>query len=152
MFTNALPKIGRTVLTAMLSPEGKIVGEFSVSRIADEEFFLFGSQAAEVHHPRWFLAHLPKNSQLRFETLALSMVGLTVAGPRSRDVLQKLTATSLSTNDFPFMSFRRVNIGNASVWLSRMTYTGDLGYEIWISPEYQRYLFDLIWDAGKELI
>ena len=150
LFTNALPKIGRTVLTAMLNPEGKIVGEFSISRIGDEEFFLFGSQAAEIHHPRWFLAHLPKNSQIRFETLALSMVGLTVAGPRSRDVLQKLTSTSLATKDFPFMSFRRVNIGNAPVWLSRMTYTGDLGYEIWIAPEYQRYLFDLIWDAGKE--
>ena len=150
LFTNALPKIGRTALTAMLNPEGKIVGEFSVSRIGDEEFFLFGSQAAEVHHPRWFLAHLPKNSQIRFETLALSMVGLTVAGPRSRDVLQKLTSTSLATKDFSFMSFRRVNIGNAPVWLSRMTYTGDLGYEIWIAPEYQRYLFDLIWDAGKE--
>ena len=150
LFTNALPKIGRTVLTAMLNPEGKIVGEFSISRIGEEEFFLFGSQAAEIHHPRWFLAHLPKNSQIRFETLALSMVGLTVAGPRSRDVLQKLTSTSLATKDFPFMSFRRVNIGNAPVWLSRMTYTGDLGYEIWIAPEYQRYLFDLIWDAGKE--
>ncbi|NDC99676.1 aminomethyl transferase family protein, partial [bacterium] len=109
-----------------------------------------GSQAAEIHHPRWFLAHMPKNSQIRFETLALSMVGLTVAGPRSRDVLQKLTSTSLATKDFPFMAFRRVNIGNAPVWLSRMTYTGDLGYEIWIAPEYQRYLFDLIWDAGKE--
>ena len=150
LFTNALPKIGRTSLTAMLNPEGKIVGEFSVSRIGEEEFFLFGSQAAEVHHPRWFLAHLPENSQIRFETLSLSMVGLTVAGPRSRDVLQKLTDTSLATKDFPFMAFRRVNIGSAPVWLSRMTYTGDLGYEIWIAPEYQRYLFDLIWEAGKE--
>ena len=150
LFTNALPKIGRTVLTAMLNPQGRIEGEFSVSRIGEEEFFLFGSQAAEAHHPRWFLAHLPEGSPIRFETLALSMVGLTVAGPRSRDVLQKLTDTSLATKDFPFMSFRRVNIGMAPVWLSRMTYTGDLGYEIWIAPEYQRYLFDLIWDAGKE--
>ena len=150
LFTNALPKIGRTVLTAMLNPQGRIEGEFSVSRIGEEEFFLFGSRAAEVHHPRWFLAHLPEGSPIRFETLSLSMVGLTVAGPRSRDVLQKLTDTSLATKDFPFMSFRRVNIGMAPVWLSRMTYTGDLGYEIWIAPEYQRYLFDLIWDAGKE--
>ncbi|MGA0185131.1 MAG: GcvT family protein [Ilumatobacteraceae bacterium] len=150
LFTNSLPKIGRTVLTGMLNPQGKIVGEFSVSRIGEEEFFLFGSQAAEVHHPRWFLAHLPENSKIRFETLSLSMVGLTVAGPRSRDVLQKLTDTSLATKDFPFMSFRKVNIGMAPVWLSRMTYTGDLGYEMWMAPEYQRYLFDLIWDAGRE--
>ena len=150
LFTNALPKIGRTVLTAMLNQEGKIVGEFSVSRIGEEEFFLFGSQAAEVHHPRWFIAHLPKDSTIRFENLSLSMVGLTVAGPRSRDLLQKLTDTSLATKDFPFMAFRKVNIGMAPIWLSRMTYTGDLGYEMWIAPEYQRYLFDLIMEAGKE--
>ena len=150
LFTNALPAMNRTVLTAMLNPQGKIVGEFSVSRVGEEEFHLFGSQAAEVHHPRWFLAHLPENSQIKFENLSLSMLGLTVAGPRSRDVLQKLTDTSLATKDFPFMAFRKANIGMAPVWLSRMTYTGDLGYEMWMAPEYQRYLFDLIWDAGKE--
>lgn len=150
LFTNALPKIGRTNLTAMLNPQGKIVGEFSVSRIGEDEFFLFGSQAAEVHHPRWFLDHLPAGSPIRFEVLSLSMVGLTVAGPRSRDLLQKLTDTSLATKDFPFMAFRKANIGMAPVWLSRMTYTGDLGYEIWMQPEYQHYLFDLIWEAGQE--
>jgi dimethylglycine dehydrogenase len=150
LFTNSLPAMNRTVLTAMLNPQGKIVGEFSVSRVGEEEFHLFGSQAAEVHHPRWFLAHLPEKSEIKFENLSLSMLGLTVAGPRSRDVLQKLTDTSLATKDFPFMAFRKTNIGMAPVWLSRMTYTGDLGYEMWMAPEYQRYLFDLIWDAGKE--
>ncbi len=150
LFTNRLPKIGRTNLTAMLNRQGMIVGEFSVSRVGDDEFFLFGSQAAEVHHPRWFLDHLPTDSPIRFEVLSLSMVGLTVAGPRSRDVLQALTDTSLATADFPFMAFRRVDLGMAPVWLSRMTYTGDLGYEIWCAPEYQRYLFDLLWDAGRE--
>jgi len=150
LFTNSLPKVGRTNLTAMLNPQGRIEGEFSVSRIGDDEFFLFGSQAAEVHHPRWFLAHLPENSQIHFEVLALSMVGLTVAGPQARNVLQKLTDTSLAGKDFPFMAFRKVDLGMAPVWLSRMTYTGDLGFEIWMQPEYQRYLFDLIWDAGQE--
>ena len=150
LFTNSLPAMNRTVLTAMLNPQGKIVGEFSVSRVGEEEFHLFGSQAAEVHHPRWFLAHLPEKSEIKFENLSLSMVGLTVAGPRSRDVLQKLTDTSLASKDFPFMAFRKANIGMAPVWLSRMTYTGDLGYEMWMAPEYQRYLFDLIWDSGKE--
>jgi dimethylglycine dehydrogenase len=150
LFTNTLPTIGRTNLTAMLNPRGRIVGEFSVSRVGPDEFFLFGSQAAEVHHPRWFVANLPERSRIRFDVLSLSMVGLTVAGPRSRDVLQKLTDTSLATGDFPFMAFRRVGIGMAPVWLSRMTYTGDLGYEIWMQPEYQRYLFDLLWEAGGE--
>ena len=149
LFTNKLPKVGRTILTAMLNPQGKIVGEFSVSRTAENDFFLFGSQAAETHHSRWFIDHLPSDDTVTFTNLALSMVGLTVAGPLSRDVLQGLTDTSLATKDFSFMSFRKVNIGMAEVWLSRMTYSGDLGYEIWMTPENQRYLFDLIWEAGK---
>ena len=150
LVTNTLPKIGRTNLTAILNPQGRIVGEFSVSRVGPDDFFLFGSQAAEVHHPRWFLDHLEESSTVRFDVLGLSMVGLTVAGPRSRDVLQKLTITSLSNQDFPFMSFRSIDLGMATVWLSRMTYTGDLGYEIWMQPEHQRYVFDLLWQAGRE--
>jgi dimethylglycine dehydrogenase len=150
LFTARLPQMHRTILTAMLNPQGRIEGEFSVSRVGDDEFYVFGSQAAEVHHPRWFLAHLPKGSPIRFEVLGLSMVGLTVAGPRSRDVLQKVADVSLATPDFPFMAFRRAHVGMAPVWLSRMTYTGDLGYEMWMAPEHQRYLFDLLWDAGRE--
>ena len=86
-----LPKVGRIALTAMLNPDGRIVGEFSVARTGEDEFFLFGSQAAEVHHSRWFLAHLPTPSPIRFDVLALSLVGLSVAGPHARDVLQSLT-------------------------------------------------------------
>jgi dimethylglycine dehydrogenase len=133
----------------MLNTEGRIVGEFSVARTGDDEFFLFGSQAAEVHHSRWFMAHLPPGSPIRFEVLALSLVGLSAAGPHARDVLQSVTATSLATADFPFMAFRRLDVGMVPAWVGRMTYTGDLGYEIWVAPEYQRALFDLLWDAGR---
>jgi dimethylglycine dehydrogenase len=149
LFTNRLPKPGRIALTAMLDQSGHIVGEFSVARIADDQFFLFGSQAAEVHHSRWFVAHLPDDGATRFEVLGLSVVGLSVAGPWARDVLQSVTLDSLATEHFPFMSFRRFDIGMIPTWVGRMTYTGDLGYEIWVAPEYQRALFDLLWDAGK---
>ena len=107
LFTNRLPKVGRIVLTPMLNPQGRIVGEFSVARIGDDDFFLFGSQAAETHHSRWFLDHLPADGSVGFRMLALSLVGLSVAGPHARDVLQSLTRTSLATADFPFMAFRR---------------------------------------------
>ncbi len=149
LFTNRLPKIGRIVLTAMLNPDGRIVGEFSVARTGEDEFFLFGSQIAEVHHSRWFLAHLPPGSPVRFEVLALSLVGVSLAGPHARDVLQSVTPTSLATTDYPFMTFRRIDIGMVPAWVGRMTYSGDLGYEIWVAPEYQRELFDLLWDAGR---
>jgi dimethylglycine dehydrogenase len=149
LFTNRLPAVGRINLTAMLTPRGKIVGEFSVARVAEDDFFLFGSQAAEVHHPRWFLSHLAEGSGIRFDVLGLSLVGLSVAGPKSRQVLQPLTRTSLANEDFRFMDFKRIDLGMIPCWVGRMTYTGDLGYEIWVAPEYQRSLFDLLWAAGE---
>ena len=150
LFTNRLPKVGRIALTAMLNREGRIVGEFSVARTGEDEFFLFGSQVAEVHHSRWFLSHLPDGDHgIDFEVLGLSLVGVSVAGPHARDVLQSLTVTSLATADFPFMSFRHVDIGMVPAWVGRMTYTGDLGYEIWVAPEHQRALFDALWSAGQ---
>lgn len=149
LFTNKLPKTGRTSLTAMLNPTGRIVGEFSVSRLGENDIYLFGSQPAEVHHSRWFFDHMPTDGSVNFEIVALGLVGLTVAGPKSRDVLQSLTDTSLATPDFPFMTFRKMNIGVIPAMVNRMSYTGDLGYEIWVRPEYQRQLFDLLWEAGK---
>ena len=149
LFTNRLPKVGRIVLTPMLNPQGRIVGEFSVARIGDDDFFLFGSQAAETHHSRWFLDHLPADGSVDFRILALSLVGLSVAGPHARDVLQSLTRTSLATADFPFMAFRRVDVGMIPAWVGRMTYSGDLGYELWVAPEEQQALFDALWAAGE---
>ena len=72
---------------------------------------LFGSQAAETHHSRWFLHHLPADGSVRFETLGLSLVGLSLAGPHARDVLQKVTDTDLASTAFRFMDFRRMDLG-----------------------------------------
>src|SRR5262249_11951842 len=96
LLTNRLPAIGRICLTALLNEQGRIQGEFTVARVADDEFYLFGSQAAETHHSRWFLAHLPAPSPVRFDVLALDLVGLSIAGPHARDVLQKVTDFDVS--------------------------------------------------------
>ena len=86
---------------------------------------------------------------VRFDVLGLSLVGLSLAGPGARDVLQSVTDASLATENYPFMTFRAIDVGMTPAYVGRMTYTGDLGYEIWVAPEYQRALFDLLWQAGK---
>ncbi len=149
LVTNRLPRVGRINLTALLNEHGKIIGEFSVARLDENEFYIFGSQSAEVHHSRWFLDHMPADATFRFEVMALRMVGLSIAGPRARDVLQTLTTTSLATADFAFMDFRHIDIGMIRCGVGRMSYSGDLGYEIWVAPEHQRALFDLLWNAGR---
>jgi dimethylglycine dehydrogenase len=149
LFTNRLPKVGRINLTAILNTRGKVIGEFSVARLADEHFFLFSSLGATEHHRRWFLAHMPPDARFTFDVLGQRLAGLSIAGPRSRDVLQSLTRFDVSNDNFRFMDFRRFDVAMVSCHVGRMTYSGDLGYEIWVSPEYQRHVFDALWAAGQ---
>ena len=120
----------------MLNEAGRIVGEFTVARATEaDEFYLFGSLPAEVHHSRWFRHHLPADGSVRFEVLGLGLVGLSVAGPRSRDVLAAVAPDlDLSTEAFPFMTFRRVDLGMIPALVARINYAGDLGYELWVAP------------------
>lgn len=151
LLTQRMPAPGRITLTAMLNEAGRIVGEFTVARPGEaDEWYLFGSLPAEVHHARWFEAHLPVDGSVRFEVLGLGLVGLSVAGPRSRDLLSRLGDLDLSSEVFPFMTFRRVDLGMIPVHLGRINYAGDLGYELWVAPQYQRALFDRIVAAGAE--
>src|SRR5206468_1065817 len=150
LLTARMPAPGRITLTAMLNDAGRIVGEFTVARPNQaDEWYLFGSLPAEVHHSRWFRHHLPRDGSVRFEVLGLGLTGLSVAGPRSREVLAAIAPDlDLSTEAFPFMTFRRVDLGMTPVLLARINYAGDLGYELWVAPEYQRELFDQIMAAG----
>ncbi|MBA2632524.1 MAG: GcvT family protein [Chloroflexi bacterium] len=150
LLTNRLPAVGRIVLTAMLNPQGRILGEFTVARAGEHEFFLFGSHAAESHHRRWFVDHLPSDGSVTFRVLGLSLVGLSLAGPRARDVLQRVTNTDLATTSFRFMDFRPMDVGMIPARVGRLSYSGELGYELWVAPEHQRALFDRLMDAGAE--
>jgi dimethylglycine dehydrogenase len=126
-----------------------VIGEFSVARTGDDDFFLFSSLGATDHHRRWFLMNMPADAAFTFEVIGQRMVGLSIAGPKSREVLQSLTRFDMSNEHFRFMDFRRIDLGMVSCWVGRMTYTGDLGYEIWVAPEYQRNLFDALMAAGE---
>jgi dimethylglycine dehydrogenase len=150
LLTARMPKVGRITLTAMLNESGRIVGEFTVARPDDTDtFYVFGSLPAEVHHSRWFRHHLPADGSVRFEVLGLQLTGLSVTGPRARDVLAALTDEDLSTGAFRFMDVRHIDIGMVPALVARINYSGDLGYELWVAPEYQRELFDRVMAAGE---
>lgn len=149
LFTNRLPSVGRINLTAMLNEQGRIQGEFSVARIGDDDFVLFSSLAATENHRRWFLRHRPADAAFTVEVLGQRLVGLSLAGPRARDVLQATTRFDCSNDAFRFMDVRRFDVGMAPCLVGRMTYTGDLGYELWTSPDHQRHVFDTLMAAGE---
>lgn len=150
MLAGKVPGVGRMALAPMLNEAGKLIGDFTLATIEDDEFLLIGSGIAEDYHMRWFEQHLPEDGSVEVEALNLGLLGLSVAGPKARDVLQKLTHLDLSDAAMPFMAVRELDLGMAPVILGRVSYTGDLGYEIWMKPEYQRYLFDAIMEAGAE--
>jgi dimethylglycine dehydrogenase len=147
MMANRMPEAGRIVLTPMLNDRGRLIGDFTIARIAADRFFLVGTMAAERFYQRWFERHMPATGVVA-RACANEWVGLSIAGPRSRALLQKLVRDDLSA--FPFLSFRRMDIGMAPAMVGRVSFTGDLGYEIWVKPEYQRYLHELLLDAGRD--
>ena len=150
LMTNTMPKPGRIVLTPMLNARGKLIGDFTIARADDGRFMVWGSSAAQRYHMRWFRAHLPADGSVRVDRLDMKLVGLSIAGPRSRAVLEKLVDEDVSKGAFRFMDFREMAVAGCPAMVNRITYTGDLGYEIWMEPAYQRKVYLAILEAGAE--
>jgi dimethylglycine dehydrogenase len=149
VMANRVPAVGRIALTPMLNERGKLIGDFTMCRVAADHVFLVGTYAAETYYMRWFERHMPA-SGVTVRPCAMEYVGLSVAGPHSRALLQSLVRDDLSTAAFPFMSFRRMEIGMIPGYVGRVSFTGDLGFEIWVTTDYQRALYDLLVKAGRE--
>ncbi len=150
LMTNRMPRQGRIVLTPMLNEAGKLIGDFTIARAGAERFLMWGSSQAQKHHMRWFERHLPADGSVSVRRYDMGLVGLSLAGPRSRDVLQKLTDADVSNAAFRFLDHRAMDVANVPVMVNRVTYTGDLGYEIWCAPEYLRRLYQEIMAAGRD--
>lgn len=150
LMTNRMPKKGRIVLTPMLNEFGKLIGDFTIAKTGDDKFMIWGSSAAQKYHMRWFEKHLPKDGSVRIHRFDQTLVGLSIAGPKSQELLQKLADIDVSSKAFRFMDFREMAIGGAPCLVNRITYTGDLGYEIWMQPAYQRLVYAAIKEAGAE--
>jgi dimethylglycine dehydrogenase len=149
VMANRVPRVGRIALTPMLNERGRLIGDFTMARVAQDRVFLVCTYAAEDYYRRWFERHAPP-AGVTLRPCAMQYVGLSVAGPRSRALLQSLTHEDLATAAFPFLSFRRLDVGMIPALVGRISFTGDLGYEIWVTSEYQRALYDLLVGAGAE--
>ncbi|MFB2550053.1 GcvT family protein [Ensifer soli] len=148
LLAGRMPDTGRMALAPMLKEDGKLIGDFTLAKLGEGDFLLIGSGIAEDYHMRWFERHLPRDGSVTLTALGLSLVGLSIAGPKARAVLAELTHHDVGDAAFPFLEIRAMDLGMAPAIVGRVSYTGDLGYEIWIKPEYQRYLLDLILEKG----
>ena len=150
VFASRIPKPGRLGLAPMLNPAGRIVGDLSIACLSAERFLIVGSGFAEEFHLRWFwAAEPPPDVQVR--SAASTLAGFSVAGPRSRELLQRLVRIDLSAEAFKLFRVQETAVGFAPALLTRAGFTGELGYEIWTTPDYLETLYEDLWDAGRDL-
>jgi dimethylglycine dehydrogenase len=150
VLTNRIPPVGRLALAPMLNAGGKLIGDFTTARLGPERFFVIGSGIAEEYHLRWWEARRGA-MEVSIRPMTKALAGVAVAGPNSRALLQRLTRVDLSNAAFPFLSVREMALGMVPCTVSRVSFTGELGYELWCAPDLERALIEQLAEAGKDL-
>ena len=159
VLANRIPPPGRMALAPMLDHGGRLIGDFTVACLADpfdgaETFLVLGSGVAEGYHQRWFLQQVAEatgtdGEPVSYRPLGHELAGLSLAGPAARDVLTAVAGDAdVSSEGFRFRDVRRMDLGMVPTLVGRITFTGDLGYEMWVPASLQQRLFDLLVEAG----
>jgi dimethylglycine dehydrogenase len=142
-----IPQPGRMSLTPMLSPKGRLWGDFTVSCLSETEFQLTASYGAQDIHHRWFVQNASPDAQV--ENISNSRTGFQIAGPKARDLLK--TCTRDDVDGIKFLDVRRMTVGQVACIVQRVSFTGDLGFEIYCDPADQRQLWWTLWTAGQPI-
>ncbi|PCH66275.1 MAG: glycine cleavage system protein T [Rhodobacteraceae bacterium] len=156
-----VPKVGRVTLTPMLTPKGRLYGDLTVACLGEDHFMLFGSGAMQEAHRRWFEADLPGGvasevpsdvaSDVAYENVSDDWHGIAISGPKSRDLLDRITRDDVSGEAFKFRDIRQTFVGGVPVMLVRISFSGELGYEIYCKPQYLLRLSEAVEQAGADL-
>ncbi|SLN18414.1 4-methylaminobutanoate oxidase (formaldehyde-forming) [Roseovarius litorisediminis] len=144
-----VPKPGRLTLTPMLTEKGKLYGDLTVACLAEDHFMLFGSGAMQEAHRRWFESRLPDD--VSYANVSDDWHGIALSGPKSRALLQKITRKDVSAEGFKFRDLEQTYVGSVPVVLNRISFSGELGYEIYCKPQYLIRLSEAIEEAGADL-
>ena len=145
-----LPKPGRIALTPMLTPRGKLYGDLTVACLAEDRFLVIGSGAMQEAHRRWFESNLPDEG-VEYQNLSDALHGIAISGPKSRELLARITRDDVSNEAFRFRDIRQTFIADVPATIARISFSGELGYEIYVAPQFQRRLAEGIEEAGADL-
>ena len=151
MVAGLVPRAGRTALNYFLNDKGGIVTEMTLTRLDDRRFWLISAAAGERHDEHWLRSHLPEDASVRIENVSAQYGSLIVVGPKSRELLSRLTRADLSNEAFPWLAMRRIEIGYAQAIALRVNYVGELGWELHLPVEHVLSVYDAIWAAGESL-
>jgi 4-methylaminobutanoate oxidase (formaldehyde-forming) len=142
--------VGSVVYTQMLNRRGGIECDFTVTRLTEERFLIVTGTAFGNHDLGWIRKHLGDTDDVRVRDITSSHACVGLWGPRARDVLQALTKDDLSNAAFPYLTGRTISVAEIAVLALRVTYVGELGWELYPPAEYGRTLWKALWAAGRE--
>ena len=142
--------IGKLVYTHMLNDNGGIETDITINRQDKNEFLIISSATAHPRDKNWITQHISEDLHVTYTDITSAFAVLSIQGPKSRDILSKVTKADLSNATFPFATSQEIDIAYARVIANRLTYIGELGWELHIPTEFTQGVFDLIWEAGKE--
>jgi heterotetrameric sarcosine oxidase gamma subunit len=140
---------GKVVYTPVLSPSGTFKSDLTVMRLGDEQFRVVTGGAHGMADLKWYADHVPADGGAQVTDLTSALTTLGVWGPRSRDILASITSADVSHEAFPFGTCRLIEIDSLSVLASRISYVGELGWELYVPMEQGAKLWDLLWEAGQ---
>jgi glycine cleavage system aminomethyltransferase T/glycine/D-amino acid oxidase-like deaminating enzyme len=141
--------VGRVIYTPLLNERGGIVADLTIIRFAHDRFRVVTGGGMGMRDKKWFTDHLPEDGSATLQDLTSAMYTLGVWGPRARDLVQSIVTADLSNGAFPFGTARAVDIGSVRTLMSRISYVGELGWEIYAPMEQGLRLWDTLWKAGQ---
>jgi 4-methylaminobutanoate oxidase (formaldehyde-forming) len=142
-------EVGKLTYTQMLNSRGGIECDFTVARLAEERFSIVTGTAFGNHDREWIRKNIPAGSEVRVRDTTSQWACFGIWGPRAREVLQPLTPQDLGNEAFPYMNVREITVGNVPVRALRVTYVGELGWELYCPTEYGMGLWRAMWEAGQ---
>jgi dimethylglycine dehydrogenase len=144
-----LPRPGHVNLAYMLNERGGIVSEFTITRLAENRFYLISAASAEWHDLDWLEGHRPAGSAIHIENISAQLGSLVLAGPQARAVLAQVSDADLSNQAFPWLSVKDIEIGYARMLALRVNYVGELGWELHAPMEALSATYDRLWQSGE---
>ncbi|RTZ97597.1 MAG: hypothetical protein DSY89_10770 [Deltaproteobacteria bacterium] len=143
--------VGRVVYTQMCNERGTIEADMTIARLAEDRFFLVVGTAFGLRVSGWIQNRLPEDGSVVFTEVTPAWAVINVAGPKSRQLLRKVTSTDLASEAFGFSTCRSFSLGYAPVMAFRITYIGELGYELYVPVEFAGHVYETLWAAGQSL-
>ena len=141
--------VGVVVYTQCLNQRGGIECDFTVNRIAEDRFLIITGTAFGQHDISWLSLNMPEDGSVSIEDVGSAYACIGLWGPKARTILEKVTTDDVSNSSFPYMTSRRISVGEVPVIASRVTYVGELGWEFYCPMEYGLRLWDTLWEAGE---